>query len=1367
MSQELRQRLAGLAPGQIQALMKKLEQNGRAPAAAGKAERNPAHRYPLSSGQERMWFLCQLAPDSRAANNPGVLRASCAHALNAASLERSFAEIGRRHEILRTTFHEEGGTPYQLVHESMPLRFSWRDLRALEEAPRAAEALRIAHQEGVQAFDLERGPLFALTVLQLGELDYMLLITSHHIISDGWSNALFSKELSTFYILFEGENGAAQAPRPPEPRFQYIDHVQWERDWLRSDACQDQIAYWKRKLLPEAPPLALPTDHPRPPAISHAGALQSVTAPAALAAKLKNFARQERLTQFPILMAAWVALLHRYTGQQEVVVGTSTANRNKREAQEVMGLFINTLAIRVEVDGGQSARALLDQVSAVCQEAMRHQDVPFEKLIKEINPPRNLHLHPIFQVMFVYQNVPAMYEVPGMQLELLKIDYQASKFDLSLWAEEINEDLVLTLYYSSDLFEAETAQRILLHYQALLDSMLSEPTCAVDKLPYFVFQPPLPGAMRPAAAEGFHRRFESQARLHPDQVAVESAAKHLTYGALNGAANRLARHLLALDLAPASPVALLLMRAPNMLVGVLGIMKAGAAYLPLDPIHPADRIALLLRDAEAGMIVTEERFRPLLEQLPFPIRAIYLDTDALAIARHGAANLELAIDGEQPAYLIYTSGTTGMPKGVEVLHRNLLNYCDAIWPVMGLSPEDRCASVSSLAADLGNTMLFPPLAHGATVVIIDEELASDAAGLARYFSHRPVDAMKIVPSHLRALLACADARHLIPRKKLILGGEACSFDLIARVKALVPDCVVINHYGPTETTVGVLTYTVPRAGLPEHGAVPLGFPLAGSRIYLLDKAGQCVPVGVAGEIYIGGANVARGYLKRPALTAERFVASPFADGERLYRSGDLARWRTDGALEFLGRADRQLKLRGFRIELSEIEAALSAHPDIVQAVVLAPAPSDVKQQLPAFIRLRAGAALDGACVTAYLRTCLPAQMIPGVIVFVDAIALTSNGKIDYAQLAGVPLAVGREGQRPPRDAIELSLLQIWQEVLGSDAIGIDDNFFQLGGHSLLAVQLMARVFDAYAQRLPLASLFEHGSIEEMAELLRAKAAPPAATPLVGIQAKGRHTPACFVHPAGGNVLCYAPLAQALGRDFPFYGLQATGGRNGDTNDDTSIAAIAAAYAQAVFAALPQRVPLLGGWSMGALVAFEMAHCYARERGQFPVVAILDQLAPDRARDSGDDDLARLLAFAKKASLFAGADFKISEEMLLGRTPEQQAALFLECFRRHRLVPETTRLHDFQGFLTLMLAHNRMTMEYCPAVYPGKLLVFRAEEALQLGVEAPADLGWQQFSSEKVTVIAVPGNHVSMVLAPNVRIIADRLGAYLHSQEQGR
>ncbi len=1389
MTNTLEKRLSGLSPEQIKALVNKRKKPAKNAKTAVKREnRYPGQDYPLSSAEERLWFLSRLAPDTKAFNNPGAIRAQTDTPLEREYVERALQQVGLRHEILRTSYHSHHGKAVRRLHDAPRVESHWQDIRHLPEAEKEQRATDIAIAEGRRHFDLASGPLLVLTVVHIREGDYMLLNTSHHIISDGWSQVIFSTELTSAYDRLKSDT----AVEPPPPAFQYSDYVDWEQRWLNSEHYRKLLSYWTDQLanLPPAP--VLPTDAPRPARLSYQGASMEYPLPTSLAQGLRSFAKQHRFSVFQLLIAALSLLLYRYSGQRDILLGTSVANRNKSEFQQVMGLLLNTLVIRSQVDGKQCLNDYLSQMRGVCQQALTHQEMPFEKLVTELNLPRHLNSHPIFQVMLVYQNVPAQYEVPGMCCTPCKVDYQTAKFDINLWVDEQDDELKLTLYYDSALFQPSTVKRFLSHYHAMLENIVQRPHTEIDQLPYmpaseldFVLSRQTPTHSVLSDEISFQQRFEKQALIAPNNIAVDDLDRRFSYGELNAEANRLA-HYLRRQLSaeqPSSkqqppkqgsqhdterPIALLVNRDRRMILAMMGILKSGAAYLPLDAAMPAERLAMIIEDANPIGIITEQKFATTASTLG--IKVIDLDRDQRAIKEESDRNLEPSTRPEQMAYLIYTSGTSGTPKGVCVEQRNLLNYCDAIWPTMNASSNDRFATVSSMAADLGNTMIFPPLANGACVVVVSDALITDADRLAQSFTRQPIDYLKIVPAHLHALLSGAHPDNVLPRKCLIVGGDRCPATLIQKVHSLSPNLRIINHYGPSEVTIGALTHEViPSAQYQE--SIPIGRPLPGCQVYVLDQQRCPKPPGVCGEIYLGGAQVARGYLNPTSPDQNRFIANPFKAGERLYQTGDRGKVLADGNIVFSGRMDRQFKVRGYRVEPIDIEQTLIRQPNIEQAAVLAP--SEDQQQLIAYVQVAKDATIDSDSIKQQLRLQLPSYMIPHAIITRTTLPITANGKIDFKALAKSNVVALGKSEHTPRDPVELALMLIWQDLLNSHHFGIDDNFFEIGGHSLLAVELVARVNSRFEQSLPLSCLFEYGTIKQLAGRIQTEQAPLPESPLVEIQAKGEKTPLYFIHPAGGNVLCYYTLAQELADLHPFFGLQARFDSSASKrNLNNTLTDMAQVYLDKITTSTSGQPTLIGGWSMGALVAFEVAQLCQKSGQNLPVIAILDQAAPEveTSQSGSQDEADRLAFFAAKVSLLVGQDLGLLADTLRNTSPLAQAALFLEKFKAHALAPEHTRPEEFQGFLQMMLHHNQMSENYRPDVYEGKIVVFRAEQALQIDPQSainasahqhrPQDLGWQRYSAQPVEVISVPGNHVTMMTTPHVQTLAQRLKRYL-------
>jgi amino acid adenylation domain-containing protein len=795
-------------------------------------------------------------------------------------------------------------------------------------------------------------------------------------------------------------------------------------------------------------------------------------------------------------------------------------------------------------------------------------------------------------------------------------------------------------------------------------------------------------------------------------------------------------------------------RRPDVLVAILAIMKAGGAYVALDLSHPRARRQLLLDDAGAHvLIVTGAEARAAAAELA-GVEVVDLDLSAAALELLDASDLATGVGGEDLAYVVYTSGTAGRPKGVLVEHRNLVAYSEAVWAAMELDAGHRFALVSSLSTDLGHTMIFPPLAHGGCVVTVPEEASLDAAALARLLGERPVDAMKLAPSHLAALLASPHAGALLPRRLLVLGGEACPPELIARVRRSGHAGRILNHYGPSETTIGALTFELHGDA---DGPVPVGYPLAGVRAHVLDPAGRPVPCGIAGELYIGGSGVARGYVGGASAEIGPFLEDPFAAGQRMYRTGDRAKRRSDGAILFLGRSDRQVKVRGFRVELEEVEHLLAAHAGVARAVVI---PAD-EAALAAYVLPAAGSSISADDLRDHLRALLPGYMVPGAITLVERLPLTAGGKVDVGALRRAQQAdrPPPDGDELPSDGVEAAMREIWEDVLGRSPIGVGDDFFELGGHSLLAVEMMARIDARFGRELPLAVLFERRTIAGLSTAIReggAQQTTAARSPVVPIQPSGTGPSLVCVHPAGGEVLCYEPLARALGDCCRFFGLRAVAAASGTA----SIVGLAHDYAAAVRGARLDRGSVLAGWSMGALVAFEIAAILAQAADHVPAVVIFDQPVPEPGGDeivAPDDDVGLLDVFAGKVSRLIGTDLGVSASSLAGRGRQAQAASFLEQFKRHGLAPETATIEGFSGFLDLLLTHNRMTAAYRPGVYPGPVVVLRAQDGDD---RRPPDLGWQQHCTRPVEVVTVPGDHVSMMRSPHVEVLAQRLGAWI-------
>jgi amino acid adenylation domain-containing protein len=1104
---ELSNRISDLSPARRALLERRLKPGGRSPEIAQtikpRADRRSA---PASFAQQRLWFLQQLDLSDASYNVPRAIHLK--GSLDVPALRRTLAEIVQRHEVLRTHFANVDGLLQQIISsDAIPL--SVIDLSKHPRAERESKSDQLVAAEATNPFDLEQGPVMRTTLLRLGEQEHIFLLTLHHVVSDAWSAEILFQELGELYEAF---SSGRPSPLPPLP-IQYADFAEWQREYLQGAVHEEQLAYWKKQLAGINHALALITDHPRPPVQTFRGKYRSLDLPRALSEKLATLSRREGVTTFMTMLAAFDVLLARYTGQEDVVIGTPIVARNREEIERLIGCFVNTLVLRADLSGNPSFSELLRRVREVALEAYAHQELPFEKLVEELEPERSLSHSPLFQVMFAWHHASRVeIRLPGLTLDQMPTETSTSKFDLSLVVSEESGNLSCTGEYNTDLFAGTTIERLLGHYQRILEAVVANPEERISELPLLTR-----AEREQLVVEWNHTRdevptetidqlFEAQVERTPNVVAVKFGDLQMTYRDLNSEANRLAHHLRRFGIGPETRVAICVEPSLDMIVGLMGILKAGGAYVPLEPEYPSERISFILEDSEARLLLTQQRFTRSLTASN--VQTIYLDSDWLEIARENNENPLGGATAENSAHLIYTSGSTGQPKGVLTAHRASVNRLAWMWQKYPFVADEVCCQKTSLTFVDSISEIFGPLLHGVPLVIIPESVVKDPQRFVAALAANKVTRLVLVPSLLRVILEIGEdlAQNLCGLRYCVCSGETLPVNLATILRERIPQTTLINMYGSSEVAADVTCYEVRNTdGL---GAIPIGRPIANTEIYILDSSFQPAPVGVPGEIYVGGEGLARGYLNRPDLTAEKFIPHPFSRdrGARLFRTGDIGRYLSDGDVEYRGRRDNQVKLRGFRIELGEIEAVLASHPAVRQTVVIARDDERGDRQLLAYV-VPAGEAQATNELRAHLRRKLPNRMIPTAFVSLDALPLTASGKVNRLALPlpGLNQRPAREDFVVPRTPTEEILAGVWADVLDEPNVGVNDDFFALGGHSLLLARIASRIRESFQLELPLRALFEAPTLAALAERIEtARRTTPGSedVPLVSVSRSG-------------------------------------------------------------------------------------------------------------------------------------------------------------------------------------------------------------------------------------------------------------------------
>jgi amino acid adenylation domain-containing protein len=1289
----------------------------------------------LSFAQSRLWFFDRLEGASATYNIPVALQLM--GNLNVTALEQAINEIVRRHEVLRTHFELVNDAPIQVISSDLSVAIPVVNLQHLSDLEQLETVNKMAIAESQQPFDLAVAPLMRVQLLQRSRTAHVLLITMHHIIADGWSMGVFLDEFAQLYRA----DCVGELLQLPPLTIQYADFAHWQRQWLTGDVLANQLSYWHNLLAGAPPLLELPTDRPRPSIQTFTGGFVELTLDRVLSQQIASLSQTAGTTPFMTLLAAFAVLLARYSGQDDLVIGAPIANRHRQETEPLIGLLVNTLVFRTQLAANPTFVELLASTKQMNLDAQEHQDLPFEKLVEELQPERSLSYSPLFQVMFEMEHLPSGdLDLPELQIAPLVLENINAKFDLTLSIRESESGLVTGWEYKTDLFDRQTIERMATNFQALLAGIVTNPRQQVAQLPILNQidwrQIVTDWNQNPAdypLDRCFPQLFEAQVARTPQAVAVNYRDRRVTYQELNERANQWARQLVDLGVGAETIVAVVSDRHPDFLTAILAIFKAGGAYLPLDPHHPTARIQQVLVQSQVPLILTSSAWTSMLAPMIGDLRNSQLvEFSQLTAGDYPNANLPARCTPDNLAYVIFTSGSTGTPKGAMLEQRGMVNHLYAKVTALGLSAGDIVAQTAAQTFDISVWQFLVPLLVGGTVEIVPTEIAADPAGLLALVARQQISILEIVPSLLRAIgqqIALNGTAPHLALRWLLLTGETLPPQLCHEWFAHYPQIPMLNAYGPTECSDDVTHYPIYVSPPAEILNLPIGRPIANTQLYILDKLRQPVPIGVAGELYVGGAGVGRGYLNAPALTQQAFISNPFGQSadDRLYKTGDKARYLPDGNIEFLDRIDFQVKIRGFRIELGEIEAVLSQHPDLQAATVMARADQSGHQYLAAY--LVASKELTNADLRDFLKQKLPEYMVPGAFVFLDAIPLTANGKIDRNALPIPDLA--SNSFAPPSDALELQLMQIWEEVLSISPIGIRDNFFDLGGHSLLAVGLMARIQRQFDKQLSLATLFQGATIEHLAQTIRSTTPDdPFASTLMPLQ-RGScdRQPLFFVHPGGGTVLSYLELARNLDPMQTVYGLESLH-LDAEQRLHTRVEDMAAYYIQVMQTVQTEGPYQIGGWSFGGLVAFEIAQQLRSQGHQVATVVLLDT-SPftdyEELNEADDVEFIQDLLSRKNGAI-------------LGIPPEldvEQAQRLLQVFKGH------------------VMASN----DYNPQPYPGKVDLFLAEGGI--AAESLESIGgWQQLATHGVNIHWIPGEHHTMVTKPNVLILAEKLQASL-------
>ncbi len=1366
---------------------------------SGASVAGTTNRIPLSHAQQRLWFFDQLEGAGNTYNMPVAMWLN--GNLDVSALIKSIYTITQRHEVLRSRFGTSNGEPFCTIDESIPPT-SLVDLSLLEANQKSEVVNNWLNDFSNASFDLEHGPLFRSALVKVEPMTHLLLINMHHIVSDGWSIGIVGKELEQFYAKFASKNNSSQPAEfknqidfsllnsevslSPLPA-QYYDYTRWQHQLSESGEIDRQLSYWKFQLNDIPALLEIPTDFPRPAIKTYKGRTHSFTIEAGLFKRLKQLANTSKTTPYMVLMSVFGVILNRYTNQAIIPIGSPVANRKQSDFESLIGFFVNTMVVKLTIDENKKFTDLLKQVRKSAIEAYDHQDVSFEQLVEELQPERNMGYSPLFQVMLTMQTSKMdLPKIGDLDVQLTEHKNEISKYDLTLLFAEESDSLTCYAEYSTDIFAEWRIKQLGDHFLNVLNQVTDDSSKPIHDIQLLNDR-----SLQQITNEWNSTKsnldydtsivdlIRQQSEKYPSKTALCCGEASITYKELDQRSNQLAHYILASGLKPGSFIAVALERSNEMVISLLAILKSGCTYIPLDPSYPANRIEMIFEDANVKCIITNSA---LSESIPKCESVFLIDKMINAengfhpdIILHGKKNIsihdesisnkspDIKIRPEDLAYVIFTSGSTGRPKGVMISHKSLLNFLFSMQKTPGITDKDYILAVTTIAFDIAILEIWVPLISGASIHIASELEAKDGQKLLDIIHKHQVSIMQATPVTWQIMIESGWERS--PKLTCLCGGEAMprqlATDLLNRCHS------VWNLYGPTETTVWSTIFQVEEINLTHDPIVPIGKPIKNTSIFILNEHFDPVPIGIPGELYIGGDGVSKGYLNRAELTAERFIENPFNYGSKMYRTGDLARFRSDGVLEYLGRTDQQVKLRGYRIELGEIEFYLQKHPEIKQGVVALVKSGSQPRLVAFYIPKVKNTTITNSNLTDYLRNLLPDYMIPSHFVKMPQFPLTPNRKLDRNKLATYKLVVEVRSNNnlvKPRDVTEFKLAKIWQDILGMRSISVVDNFFEVGGHSLIAVRLMARITTEFNKSLPLATIFQHPTIAELAKVLIKNNVESMWDALVPMQKGSIEFPPVFCLPgAGGNILYMQSLIREMNHELSIYGLQPPG-LDGITPVFESVESLAKHYIESIKKVYPVGPYRLIGHSFGGLVAFEIARHLERSGDIVGDVIILDTAAPHWFEPTGLD-WSNAKWLTQVSSI---ADHQYGVELGLTQADfesidnkDSQLGLLLNRLIQQGIFPEGAQLEQLRGFMQVY--QSNLQMDYNPENQPNNLnvVVIRSTElqpdqltdkkAIQIREER--DLGWGKWLKNEPQVFDSPGDHLTMLNSQNVTALA--------------